>query len=126
MTDPTAVAAWLDGYRRAWESNDPDDIEALFTPDAAYLTGPSDPPMEGIAAIVAGWLEGRDEPGDWAFTARLAGIDGDTAFVEGRTDYLGNGQLYDNLWVIEFAADGRARRFTEWYMHRPGSSGPSS
>jgi hypothetical protein len=26
--------------------------------------------------------------------------------------------VYDNLWVITFAGDGRASRFTEWYMER--------
>ena len=27
-------------------------------------------------------------------------------------------KLYDNLWVIRLAPDGRATRFTEWYMER--------
>lgn len=30
------VQAWIDGHVRAWNSNDPADIRALFTQDAAY------------------------------------------------------------------------------------------
>ena len=30
------IAAWVDSYRRAWESNDPADIRAVFTEDALY------------------------------------------------------------------------------------------
>ena len=29
-----AITNWIDLYRRAWESNEPDDIRALFTEDA--------------------------------------------------------------------------------------------
>jgi hypothetical protein len=32
------------------------------------------------------------------------------------------GRLYDNIWFVELDADGRARRFTEWYMKRPDSA----
>ena len=37
--------------------------------------------------------------------------------VQGRTDYPAD-KLYDNLWVIRLTPDGRASRFTEWYMAR--------
>jgi ketosteroid isomerase-like protein len=115
MTDSTAVTAWITDYQRAWDSNAPDDIRALFTDDAEYRTAPHDPPRVGIDAIVAGWIEDQDQPGDHAFTWSEAGIDGDVAFVEGVTTYDG-GRVYSNLWVIRFADDGRATSFTEWYM----------
>lgn len=35
------VQRWLDRYLIAWQSNDPDDIRALFTEDATYAGGPS-------------------------------------------------------------------------------------
>ena len=28
-----AADAWIAGYIRAWETNDPDDIRSLFTPE---------------------------------------------------------------------------------------------
>ena len=82
-------AASLDGgYERAWNSNDPAEIGALFADDARYLTAPFDEPRAGREAIVAGWLEDRDEPGDFAFewqplleTPELTVVTGTTAYV---------------------------------------------
>lgn len=34
------LTTWVDGYVRAWASNDPDDIGRLFTDDATYYTAP--------------------------------------------------------------------------------------
>jgi ketosteroid isomerase-like protein len=125
MADQDTVASWMAGYIRAWESNDPADIRALFTDDALYYSAPFEPPRVGREAIVAGWLEDRDEPEDHTFSWSTAGVDGDLAFVQGETAYRQNaeaGRTYSNLWVIRFAADGRATSFTEWYM-RQGAAG---
>jgi hypothetical protein len=64
------------------------------------------------------WLAGRDEPDDWTFEGELLGVDGGRAFVQGLTSYRGTGRVYDNLWIVQLAADGRASSFTEWYMQR--------
>jgi ketosteroid isomerase-like protein len=122
MTDETTVTAWMTGYLKAWDSNEPDDIRALFTEDARYLTAPFVPPRVGHDAIVDGWLDDRDEPGDHTFEWSIVGIDGDVAFVEGETQYLGGDdgeRAYANLWVIRFTGDGRASSYTEWYMRKP-------
>ena len=119
MTDATAVQEWLAGYRRAWESNAEADIRALFTDDARYAFHPYDDPVIGVDAIVADWLENRDEPGDTTFEVRSVHVDGDTAFAHAVTGYMRRGDVYENLWVIELGADGRARSFVEWYMKRP-------
>ena len=119
MTETTTVRAWVDGYRRAWESNEPDDIRALFTDDATYRDFPSQAePPTGQDAIVAVWLKQRDEPGDTTFEVGQIDISGDRAFVRAVTEYVKAGDVYDNLWVIDLAADGRASAFTEWYMKR--------
>jgi ketosteroid isomerase-like protein len=57
------VRAWIDGYVRAWNSNDPADIRALFTQDAAYYTEPYGPPWEGRDEIVRQWLDRKDGGG---------------------------------------------------------------
>jgi ketosteroid isomerase-like protein len=116
MTD--VVNSWIENYLKAWTSNEPDDIRALFTEDAVYATRPHDPsPWRGHEDIVEQWLEARDEPDDWTFEWKLLGVDGDTAFLQGVTTYV-TGPTYDNLWVITFAPDGRASEFTEWFMAR--------
>lgn len=118
MTDRESVEKWLALYRTAWDSNAPDDIRALFVDDGEYLTGPYDKPWRGHDEIVAKWLEYADQPGDAEFVGRAVAADGDLGFIEGRTDYR-DGRTYANLWVVEFADDGRARKFTEWCVTEP-------
>jgi ketosteroid isomerase-like protein len=123
MTDSTTITAWKNDYLRAWVSNSPDDIRALVTDDAEYRTAPFDEPRVGIDAIIAGWIEDQDQPGDHTFTWNEVGLDGDLAFVEGDTTYEGD-RRYANLWVLRFADDGRVSSFTEWYMRIPSAQEP--
>jgi uncharacterized protein (TIGR02246 family) len=113
------VDSWVAAYRRAWESNDANDIAALFTEDARYLTEPYAAPWVGHDAIVSGWFEHRDEPGDTTFAHEIVAVCDGLAFVRGHTTYASPPREYSNLWVIDLAPDGRAREFTEWWMeHR--------
>jgi uncharacterized protein (TIGR02246 family) len=63
--DEQAVAAWLDGYSRAWKTYDPEQIGELFSEDAVYFDNPFDEPVRGREAIVASWLEDPDEEGTY-------------------------------------------------------------
>lgn len=119
MTDAAAASAWVERYRRAWETNDPADIASLFTDDARYFTEPFREPWEGSEAIVAGWLAQRDEPGDATFRFEILAVAGEIAFVRGWTSYAAPPREYSNLWVVRLDGDGQAREFTEWWMeHR--------
>jgi uncharacterized protein (TIGR02246 family) len=114
--DKATVAAWVDRYVAAWESNDPAAIGGLFAADAAYRQRPSDEPWQGRDGIVAGWLETKDDPGTWTFRYDvLAATDG-LAFVRGWTHYTNPPDDYDNLWVLQFDGAGRCLDFTEWWM----------
>jgi ketosteroid isomerase-like protein len=112
------LADWMAGYRRAWESNDPDDIRALFTEDAEYYTEPFAEPWRGQDAIVEGWLEAKDDPGDTTFEWAPLVVTPELSAVQATTVYIAE-RTYSNLWVIRFAPDGRAREFTEWWMKHP-------
>jgi hypothetical protein len=111
--DRRDVEAWLERYVRAWTTNDPADIAGLFTEDAEYYTAPHREPWRGRDAIVAGWLEKKDEEGQWRFRSEVLAIAGDLGFVQGWTDYLD--ESYSNLWVIRLR-DGLSSEFTEWWM----------
>lgn len=113
------ITTWIERYRRAWESNEPEDILALFTENASYRTEPFAAPWSGRQEIVAGWLADRDEPGATDFEWHLLGKDGRLHFVEGVTAYR-DGPTYRNLWVIRLGPDGRAEEFTEWWMEQEG------
>lgn len=119
MTDRTAIDDWVQRYVGAWESNDPDDIGALFTEDAVYYTAPHREPWRGRRGIVEGWLDRKDEPGTWTFRYEIAGVDGDVGFVRGWTDYPPPAEFaarFGNLWQVRLDAQGRASEFVEWWM----------
>jgi tRNA (guanine37-N1)-methyltransferase len=119
MTDRAAIDDWIRRYLTAWESNDLDDIGALFTDDAVYYTAPHREPWRGRQAIVDGWIDRKDEPRTWTFRYEIEGIDGDVAFVRGWTDYPPPGEFtgrFANLWQIRLNEEGRASEFVEWWM----------
>jgi uncharacterized protein (TIGR02246 family) len=117
MTDLDAVTGWVEGYVRAWNSNDPEHIAALFAEDAAYYTAPYREPWRGRDAIVTGWLARRDEPGDTTFTWFPVTVSPDLSIVQGITTYPN--RVYSNLWLIRLDTVGQCREFTEWWMKQP-------
>lgn len=118
MTDREALADWIGRYERAWDSNDPDAVRALYSEDAEYRYTPGAPPVRGREAILADWFERADEAGDHEFTWEPVAVDGDVAVVQGRTTYR-DGRVWDNLWVLRLGMDGRASSFTEWAIEPP-------
>jgi hypothetical protein len=118
MAGLDAVTKWIAGYRRAWESNDADDIRALFGETASYRTEPYADPWLGQDEIVAHWLAAADEPGETTFDWMPVAVTDEVAVVEATTVYR-DGPTYRNLWVIRLAPDGRATGFTEWWMEEP-------
>jgi uncharacterized protein (TIGR02246 family) len=111
---------WVTKYRKAWESNDPQDIAVLWTEDAAFYRRPDEEPVLGRDAIVQAWLELADGPGETTFEYEVLGFGDGVGFVRGWTTYLTNppGE-FSNLWVIRLDRDGRAHEFVEWWMEKP-------
>ena len=125
--DEQAVAAWLDGYSRAWGTYDPEQIGALFSEDAEYHYDPFQQPVRGRDAIVADWLQDRDQAGTYEGRYRPVLVAGDQAVARGYSRYFDtNGAVrdeYDNLFLLRFDADGRCAEYREWYMRKPASQG---
>lgn len=119
-----AATAWLVAYHRAWASDDPDDIRALFTDDAMYSTGPFDEPWHGIETIVRNWIERGDSSLNVDGDLQVVAVDDDLAVIEGRTRYhdnrAGPNTEYANVWFVRLDDDGRAREFREIWVERPG------
>ena len=120
MNDAQArrVQAWIDGYVRAWNSNDPTDIRA-----PSLRTRPTPPSRTADRggpgrdrAPVAG-PQGRAWPGP-VHLAPLA-VTSEVAVIQGEVAYPGEGHTYSNLWVIRLDAEGRCTEFTEWWMRHP-------
>ena len=127
------VARWLQRYVEAWRSYDVEAIGELFSEDAEYRYHPYDAePVRGRQQIVADWLdpEAKDEPGTWEASYEPFAVDGDRAVAVGWSRYLPTDgapeRLFHNAFVLEFDADGRCRRFTDFYMQRPDDEGATA
>lgn len=112
------VAKWIDGYIKAWKSNNTKDIAELFTEDALYSTGPFDEPWIGQQAIQDGWIGVGDQPSDWKFDYEVIVVDGDLGVMHGTTIYKGNVGTFSNIWLIRLTEDGRCKEFREWFVRK--------
>jgi hypothetical protein len=117
--DRPGFQAWLDRYVEAWKSYDPQAIGDLFSEDARYRYHPEDEPVIGRDAIVASWLDGRDDPGTYDGHYEPLAIDGEDHVASGWSRYFTDGELSDEYWNIylcRFDDEGRCRDFTEWWI----------
>lgn len=123
------VQHWLNRYVAAWMSYDPVAIGELFTADAEYRYHPWDDPVMGRDEIVKDWLNpagdatNRDKPGTVQGHYSCYAVDDDRAVAIGDTVYRDTPdglpiRSYENVWLMEFEADGRCRSFIEYYMKR--------
>ena len=118
MVTPEQVQRWLDAYVAAWRSYDRAAIVALFSADVSYRYLPFDEPLVGPDAVADSWLENQDEPGTWEAEYETSLIQGHRAIAIGETRYT-DGEVFSNLWQLEFAPDGRCAAFVEWYVRHP-------
>jgi ketosteroid isomerase-like protein len=125
MITQQSVTKWLQDYVSAWKSYDPHAIGALFSEDATYRYNPFDKPVRGREAIVANWLEYRDEPNTYSAEYKSIAVDGNIAVSNGRSLYYeADGKTlkrqFDNIFVLRFDEDGRCVEFCEWFMQPRG------
>src|SRR5262245_35582701 len=113
-----SLAAWMDGYVRAWTSNQPAEIAELFTDDAVYDPQTGDGPWEGRDEIVAAWTEIDDQPDEWTFEWEPVIEQPDLGIITGRTVYTDeDNKSFRNLWVLRFEPDHhRCTEFAEWWI----------
>jgi hypothetical protein len=106
-----SVSRWVEGYLRAWETNDPSDIATLFTEDAEYHEAPFDTQWVGRDEIVEGWQGRWDwQQGGWTFEWSVASDDGMVVVITGIGHYMELGD-FDNVWTVTFDESGRCTRF---------------
>jgi ketosteroid isomerase-like protein len=121
--DRQQFQAWLDGYVEAWKTYDAAKIGALFAEDVVYRYHPKDDePLQGRAAVVANWLENKDDPGTYDAKYEPVAIDPDgTHVASGHSDYFdgAGGPLRDqyfNVYICRFNDRGECTSFTEYWI----------
>ena len=119
----TDFEQWLERYRSAWKTDDPQQIGDLFTEDAVYAPRPFGEPWRGRDEIVEKWIELGDSGTAWQFESEIIAVEGDTGVVRGLTTYAAHDdepeEVYSNIWVVKLAPDGRATSYTEWWVELP-------
>jgi ketosteroid isomerase-like protein len=127
VLDRAAVADWVRRYEVAWRTPGTAMLAELFTADATYLTEPYATAYEGLDAIAQLWDDQRDGPDEaFTMTSDVVAVDAgtDTALVRAEVHY-GDPRpaTWRDLWLIEFAPDGRCRAFEEWPFAPPTHRG---
>ncbi len=110
----SSVTSWIAGYEEAWRTAGPGPLPDLFTPDVVYVPSPWADEISGLGALAPYWEEEREGPDEqFTMTYELVAVEGNTAVARIAVEYMRDGSWRD-LWVIQFASDGRCTRFEEW------------
>jgi uncharacterized protein (TIGR02246 family) len=119
--DEQGVRAWIDGYERAWRAPGTDALAGLFSDDASYLMAPFEQPHRGLDAIRVLWEAERAGPDEeFDMDRDVVAVDPPRAVVRLEVRYhRPQRALYRDLWILEFAPDGRCRSFEEWPFSPP-------
>jgi SnoaL-like domain len=112
--DRSAVSSWIVKYEEAWRTLGTELLADLFTPDVSYVPSPWAAEISDVASLEAFWEEEREGPDEeFRMMHEVVAIEGNTAVARITVDYVKGGSWRD-LWVLEFAGDGRCSRFEEW------------
>lgn len=120
---------WLNRYKNAWESRDPEAAVAIFTEDATYQEDPFDEPMRGAEEILAYWKENTDVQEDVEFSFEIIAANGDTAVNHwhvifnstarsGSDVNLGGAVEIDGIFKFRLNDEGLCTQFREWWHVR--------
>jgi hypothetical protein len=114
--DRGTVSRWVEAYERAWRSPGTGHLADLFSFDVSYLPSPWAPALKGFEQLAPFWEAGRDGPDEeFTLTSEVVAVEGNTAVVRLSVNYQGpDMSRWRDLWVLEFADDGRCARFEEW------------
>jgi len=120
------VEQWLEGYRVAWESRDPEAAAALFTEDATYLEDPYAEPFHGRDGVRDYWARVTATQEAVEFRSGIPIVDGPRAAVEWWVTLRNGGvdvTLAGEFW-LEFDGSGRCRTLREYWHVGEGRRTP--
>ena len=108
--------AWIAAYVEAWRTPGVDLLADLFTEDATYSMAPYEPTTHGLDAIGELWERERQGPDErFTITSEVVAAEGETAVARVEVHYDREPpEDFRDLWVMQFAADGRCQAFEEW------------
>lgn len=120
------VRDWLEGYKRAWESRDPDAAAALFTTDARYREQPYQDPFEGAEGVRAYWAGVTATQSDVRFRYGTPTVVGDRAVAEWWVTMKNGGAdvTLAGVFLLAFDTAGLCRDLVEYWHFSEGQVEP--
>jgi ketosteroid isomerase-like protein len=118
----TALEAWLERYKAAWQSRDAELASSLFSVDATYHEMPFDPPIIGRDSIRDYWTRVTADQRDINFRAQPIAVNGNTGVAEWtatfRSQSSGVTIELNGVFVLEFDSAGLCTHLREWWHLR--------
>ncbi|HEX8255692.1 MAG TPA: nuclear transport factor 2 family protein [Thermoanaerobaculia bacterium] len=108
---------WAEHYFRAWKTNDPADVRALFTEDAVYYYGPFRPPARGREEIVRRWVANAAQA-NVEIAHEVVAVSGAAAVIHWAVSFdQPSGRVaMDGVLIVQLNEDGRCYEHREWYV----------
>jgi hypothetical protein len=117
------LRAWLERYFKAWISNDPDEVSALFSDGAIYYYGPFKEPARGRKSIVENWVSNPEGQQDVNASFEALAVNGDQGIahwnVRSRIHSSENKKSeMDGILLLRFNPRMECTEHREWYTCR--------
>lgn len=123
---PATLDEWVEAYRLAWESRDPDAAAQLFTPDATYRSNIYETAHEGREGVSDYWRSVTAAQSDVRVRMGRPFADGKRVAVEFWTamDMSDDEATLAGCLLLDFDDDWLCRRLREYWNFTPGTHEP--
>lgn len=115
----TELKAWLEGYRRAWETRDPEAAAALFSEDAQYYETPFQAPARGRDGVRDYWANATRNQSDVSFSYEIVSVSGDRGMARWWATFrrVSSDETVslDGVFLLQFEREGLCRELREWW-----------
>jgi hypothetical protein len=113
---------WLDRYKNAWETRDPDKAQSLFAESATYQVTPFREPEMYQDGIRDYWIRATTDQRNVQFRATMIASNGDTGVCHWNCHFDLESESshveIDGIFVFELNEDELCSRFQEWWHDR--------
>ncbi|UCF19310.1 MAG: nuclear transport factor 2 family protein [Gemmatimonadota bacterium] len=112
---------WLEAYRQAWETRDPEAAVALFSDNVKYYETPFGLPAEGRPGVRDYWANATRGQVDIGFSHEVLFVSQDRGIARWWASFTrvstGARIDLDGVFLLEFDHEGLCRELREWW-HR--------
>lgn len=123
---PADVPKWLDSYRDAWHSRDPEAAAALFAPGSRYFEKPYDEPFNGPEGVRDYWTKVTSTQDELNLRWGTPLVVGNRAAVEWWVTLLNHGAAVTlaGAMILVFGDDGLCAELREYFEFSEGHQTP--